>query len=159
MSNELPRPLDNLDRQLIGELRSNPRSSLTSLAKRTGVARGTVYSRLDQLESTGVITGYGPEIDAASAGFSVLAFCTLEIEQGSHDATTSELAKLTEILEIHTVTGEGDLLVRIVATSNDHLHELIQTMSTIPTIARTQTQLALATTVSRPVTHVLDPES
>ncbi len=156
--NEMPSVLDALDRQLITELRRSPRSSLTSIAKEIGVARGTVYSRLEQLERTGVITGYGPEIDATAAGHGVLAFCTLEIEQGSHEPTTSRLAALAEVLEIHTITGRGDLLLRIVARSNDHLHEVIQEISSISTVGRTQTQLALATTISRPVTHVLRTE-
>lgn len=149
-------PLDQIDRSLLAALRAHPRASLTTLAKRAGVARGTVYSRLERLEQTGVITGYGPEVDPVAAGYSVLAFCTLEIQQGSHDETTTKLARLPQVLEIHTITGDGDLLLRVVATSNDHLHDVIQVISSIATVQRTQTQLALATTISRPVTHVLD---
>lgn len=154
--NNPPTPLDDTDRKLLLALRKNPRASLTSLARRIDVARGTIYSRLERLEGNGVITGYGPEINPTAAGFSVLAFCTLEIQQGSHAKTTSLLAELREVLEIHTVTGDGDLLLRVIATSNDHLHEVVQAISAIPTVARTQTQLALATTVNRPATHVLD---
>ena len=153
--NTLPTTLDALDRQLLGALRAHPRASMTSLAKIVGVARGTIYSRLDQLEASGVITGYGPEVDPIAAGFGVLAFCTLEIEQGSHDQTTAELSTLPEVLEIHTITGDGDLLLRVVARSNDHLHSVVQRISSVPTVDRSSTQLALATTVSRPTTHAL----
>jgi DNA-binding Lrp family transcriptional regulator len=155
MLNNSPTALDAIDRRLILALRKHPRSSLTSLAKQTDVARGTVYSRLNQLESRGVINGYGPEIDPTAAGYSVLGFCTLEIQQGSHDETTKALSELPEVLEIHTITGDGDLLLRVIARSNDHLHDVLQAVSAIPTVVRTKTQLALATTVSRPATHVL----
>ena len=148
--------LDQIDRSLLAALRAHPRASLTALAKVADVARGTIYSRLERLEHTGVITGYGPEVDPVAAGYSVLAFCTLEIQQGSHEQTTTKLARLPQVLEIHTITGDGDLLLRVIATSNDHLHDIIQAISAIPTVQRTQTQLALATTVNRPVTHVLD---
>lgn len=148
--------LDAIDRALVLALRAHPRASLTTLAKRVKVARGTVYSRLDRLEKTGVIIGYGPEIDPSAAGYSVLAFCTLEIQQGSHEETTSRLATIPEVLEIHTITGDGDLLLRVIATSNDHLHDIVQAFSAITTVQRTQTQLALATTVNRPATYVLD---
>ncbi len=153
--NTLPTTLDALDRQLLGALRAHPRASMTSLAKIVGVARGTIYSRLDQLEASGVITGYGPEVDPIAAGFGVLAFCTLEIEQGSHAPTTDALGELTEVLEIHTITGDGDLLLRIVARSNDHLHDVLQRIAGISTVSRTATQLALATPVNRPTTHAL----
>jgi len=155
--NTLPTVLDDLDRSLLAELRANPRASLTSIAKKVKAARGTVYSRLDRLERSGVIIGYGPEIDARAAGFGVLAFCTVEIQQGTHKKTTTAVAKLPEVLEIHTITGAGDLLLRVVATSNDHLHLVLQAISGIPTVDRTETQLALATTVSRPTTHVIAP--
>lgn len=149
--NNLIRTLDAIDRELITALRRSPRASMTELARLVGVARGTVYSRLAQLESTGVITGYGPEIDPARAGLDVLAFCTLEITQGTHDHTIDELSEIPEVLEIHTVTGIGDLLCQVVATSNDHLHDVLKKITALPTVQRSQSQLALHTSVHRTV--------
>lgn len=136
--------LDEIDRRVIDALRRNPRASITALAASVGVARGTLYARLEALEDNGVITGYGPEIDPTAAGFGVLAFCTLEISQGSHAETVRALSKVVEVLEIHTITGDGDLLLRVIATSNDHLHQTIQTITAVPTVQRSQTQLALS---------------
>ncbi len=147
--------LDALDRELLGAVRDNPRSSITQLSKRVGVARGTVYSRLDRLTARGVIVGYGPDVDPAAAGFEVTAFVTLEIEQGTHGQTTSALGEIPELLEIHTVTGGGDLLVRVIARTNRHLHEVVQNMTSIPTVLRTTTQLALESQVLRRVADVV----
>lgn len=147
--------IDDLDRDLIRALRTYPRASVSEIAKRVGVARGTVYSRLDRLEATGVITGHGPEVDAAAAGFGVLGFCTLEIAQGTHDKTTDALQKIPEIVEIHTVTGAGDLLLRVVARSNDHLHEVLQEITALRTVARSQTQLALSSITPRTVAELV----
>jgi len=44
-------------------------------------ARGTAYARLDRLEQRGVILGYGPQVNPSAAGFTVLAFISLEIAQ------------------------------------------------------------------------------
>jgi len=147
--------LTALDRQLIGALRNRPRASITELARRIGAARGTVYTRLDRLTDLGVITGYGPDVDAALAGFEVTAFITLEIEQGSHAKTTAALATIEELLELHTVTGDGDLLVRVVAETNRHLHDVVQKITSIPTVARTRTQLALDSQTLRSVADVV----
>lgn len=141
--------VDKLDRRLLGLLRDHPRGSVTDLARRAEVARGTVYARLERLEATGAIIGYGPEIEPAQAGFGVLGFCTLEIVQGSHESTTRALEAILEILEIHTITGEGDLLCRVAARSNHHLHEILQQVTAIPTVSRSQTQLALHTSLRR----------
>lgn len=145
--------LDETDRSILAALRMRPRGSLTELASAVGIARGTLYSRLDRLTRTGVVIGYGPDVDPRAAGFGVLAFCTLEIQQGTHDDTVRALADIPELLEIHTVTGAGDLLCRIIARSNDDLHEVLQRVTSVPSVRRSQTQLALATSHRR---HVAD---
>ena len=151
----MPRALDDIDRRLITALAADPHASHARLARDLGIARGTVYSRLDRLERDEVIVGYGPEISAAAAGFGVLAFCTLEIAQGSHDETTRAIAAIDEVVEIHTITGPGDLLCRIVARSNDDLHDILQRITHIPSVLRSQSQLALATSLSRSVVHLV----
>ena len=145
MLNTMSRALDDTDLRLLAAMRSSPHASITEFAAAVGVARGTFYSRLDRLRAEGVVTGHGPDVDIARAGLGVLAFTTLEIAQGSHDATSAALAALPEITEVHTITGPGDLLLRIVARSNDHLHKVLQRIAAIDTVGRSQTQLALST--------------
>jgi len=151
----MTRPLDRTDLGLLAALRSNPKASHAELARDVGIARGTVYSRLDRLEAEGVIAGYGPDIDATRAGLGVLAFTTLEISQGSHDETVRALAAIIEVIEVNTVTGSGDLLCRIVARSNDHLHDILQRVADVATVQRSQSQLALATAHRRSVIDVV----
>ena len=151
----MPRTLDETDRRLIAALTADGQATHAQLARELGIARGTVYSRLDRLERDGVIVGYGPRIAAAAAGFGVLAFCTLEIAQGTHDETIRAIAAIDEVIEIHTITGPGDLLCRIVARSNDHLHDILQRITHIPSVLRSQSQLALATSLSRSVVHLV----
>ncbi len=142
---------DQSDWRLISALRSNGRSSVTELAKQTSMARSTVQLRLSRLESEGVITGYGPDLAPARAGFGVTAFTTLSIVQGSHDRVVSNLRAIAEILEVHVVTGEGDLLCRIAARSNDHLHELLQLIVAMPEVGRADSQLALSSPVAKTI--------
>ncbi len=141
----MSRPLDVTDLALLGALRAAPQASVTELANTVGIARGTVYSRLDRLRHEGVVTGFGPDVDAGRAGLAVLAFATLEIAQGSLASTIAALGALPEVVEVHTVTGRGDLLCRIVARSNDHLHDVLQRIAAIDTVGRSETQLALTT--------------
>jgi DNA-binding Lrp family transcriptional regulator len=149
------RTLDSIDLRLLDALRRTPHAAVSELAAKVGIARGTVYSRVDRLEREGVVTGYGPDIDIVRAGLSVLAFTMLEIAQGSHESTIKSLIDIHEIVEIHTITGQGDLLCRIVARSNDHLHEVLQRVAKIETVLRSQTQLALSTPHQRGVLDAL----
>ena len=149
------RPLDGIDLRLLDALRRTPHAAVSELAAKVGIARGTVYSRIERLEREGVVIGYGPDIDSVRAGLSVLAFTVLEISQGSHESTIRLLVDIHEIVEIHTITGQGDLLCRIVARSNDHLHEVLQRIAHIETVMRSQTQLALSTPHQRGILDAL----
>ncbi len=140
---------DTLDARLIAALRADPRATEARLARTLGIARGTVHARLTRMQAQGVIIGFGPDIDAAAVGYDVLAFVTLEITQGADDGIIEHLTDIDEVLEVHAVSGSGDLVCRTVARSNDHLHDLIQRMLSIPGISRTETQLALKTLLHR----------
>ena len=61
--------IDELDVRLIGLLRASPNLPVVEMARRLDVARGTVQARLDRLIRSGVITGFGPDLDPAGAGF------------------------------------------------------------------------------------------
>ena len=147
--------LDDTDQRIIAALRLHPRASVTELSRRTQLARGTVHARLERLESDRIVTGYGPDVSARAAGYDVQAFATVSIAQGRHDETIARLAEIPEVIEVHTVTGDGDLLLRIMATTNDHLHLVLQRVTSIPEVGRTQTQLALASPVQRSVADLI----
>lgn len=147
--------MDDADRTLISALRQGGRTTNAEVARATGMARGTVQTRLARLEERGVITGWGPELDPRATEHDVMAFTTLAIAQGAHDGVLAILADMPEVLEVHVVTGSGDLLCRIAARSNDHLHELIQRVVHADGVIRSESQLALATPVRRTVADLI----
>jgi DNA-binding Lrp family transcriptional regulator len=139
---------DGLDARLIGLLAAEPRIGVLEASRRLGVARGTVQARLDRMQATGVITGYGPDIDPAALGHVVTAFVTVELRQsGGRDEVAERLAGISEILEAHTITGPGDMLCRVVARTNADLQRVIDAIVEVPGVQRTSTVIALATAV------------
>ncbi len=137
--------IDELDARLISLFAEQPRMGVLECARRLGVARGTVQARLDKLMSRGVIKGFGPQVSPAALGYGVTAFVTLEIRQSrGHDAVAAHLATIPEMLEVHTITGSGDLLCRIVARSNADLQRVIDGIVSYSGIVRASTLIALA---------------
>jgi len=130
--------IDELDARLIGLLAAEPRVGVLQASQRLGVARGTVQARLDRLHRSGVVTGYGPDVDPVALDHGVTAFVTLEIRQaGGHDPVAGRLAAIPEVLEAHTITGAGDMLCRVVARTNAILD--------VAGVVRASTVIALAT--------------
>ncbi len=137
--------IDELDARLISLFAEQPRMGVLECARRLGVARGTVQARLDKLISRGVIKGFGPQVSPTALGYGVTAFVTLEIRQSrGHDAVAAHLATIPEMLEVHTITGSGDLLCRIVARSNADLQRVIDGIVSYSGIVRASTLIALA---------------
>src|SRR4249919_4239850 len=143
-----PGQVDRLDAALIELLAAEPRVGVLEASRRLHVARGTVQARLERLEERGVITGYGPEVDPAALGYEVTAFITLEIRQaGGHDPVAERLATIPEVLEVHTITGVGDMLCRVVARTNADLQRVIDAIVSTEGVVRSSTLISLAAQV------------
>jgi DNA-binding Lrp family transcriptional regulator len=145
--------VDELDARLLRELDESPRVGVLELSRRLGVARGTVQARLDRLVARGVIASFAPTLDPAALGYGVTAFATLEISQGQGPAVLGHLREIPEVLEVHTITGPGDMLCRVVARSNADLQRVLDRVTQYPEIVRTSTVIAL----SNPVRHRVLP--
>ena len=141
--------MDAPNRPLLDGLATLTRPNVLELSRQLGLARNTVQARLDRLQAAGVVTGYGPVVELRALGYGVLAFMTLEIAQGQEAAVIGALAGIAEVLEVHKITGPGDLLCRVVARSNEHLHTVVEAVLKAPGIVRTTTSLALHSPVMR----------
>lgn len=140
--------VDELDARLLQLLADEPRIGVLQASRRLGVARGTVQARLDRLERTGVVTGWGPDIDPTALGYAVSAFVTLEIRQGAGpEPIAAHLAAIPEVIEAHTVTGPGDLWCRVVARSNTDLQRVLDRVVAFEGIERSATTIMLATQI------------
>lgn len=139
----MPMGIDELDARLIRALCDTPRAGVMELARQLGVARGTVQARLDKLQQRGIISGFDPDLDIRRMGYEVLAFVSLEIAQGRLDDVCDHLRVIPEVLEIHSVTGPGDLHCRVVARTNDHLQSVIGRILEVKGIGRSTTQIAM----------------
>ncbi|MQA25386.1 MAG: AsnC family transcriptional regulator [Micromonosporaceae bacterium] len=149
--------LDELDACLVKLLAAQPRIGVLECSRRLGVARGTVQARLDKLIARGVIRGFGPQVSPEALGYAVTAFVTLEIKQSrGHDAVAAHLATIPEVLEVHTITGGGDLLCRIVARSNADLQRVIDGLVSYAGIVRASTIIALAEQIPYRVLPLVD---
>ena len=138
--------LDELDARLVRLFTDEPSVGVLGASRRLGVARGTVQARLDRLTARGVIRSFAPTLDPGALGYPVTAFCTLEIRQGrGHHHVIEHLGRIPEVLEAHTITGSGDLLIRVVARDNADLQRVIDLVVDDSHVIRASTAISLAT--------------
>jgi DNA-binding Lrp family transcriptional regulator len=148
--------IDQLDAKLLLLLTDEPRLGVLECSRRLGVARGTVQARIDRLEQRGMLKGFPPELDLTAMGYGLTAFAVLEIAQGRRAEVADRLAAIDEVCEVHATTGEGDLLVRMVARSNADLQRVIDKVVDVQWVSRTSTSIALSTPVPPRVRPLLE---
>ena len=100
-------------------------------------------------------------MDAGALGYPVTAFCTLEIRQRQgHAPVVAHLSAIPEVLEIHSITGVGDLVVRIVARDNADLGRVIDEIIDDTHVLRANTAICLVTHLDHrtgPLVEAADP--
>lgn len=141
--------LDQIDCAILSELLRRPRAGVRDYARTLGLARGTVQARIDRLTAQGVIGGYAPQLSHAALGFPVLAFVHIQLQQGSLESFSKDLASLTQVVEAHSMTGDADVLCRVVARNNRDLEAVIQAILHIEGVVRTRSEIALSERVPR----------
>ena len=136
---------DALDARLVGVLSDNPRIGVLGAARLLGIARATVQARLDRLVRSGILS-LEPRVDPARFGFPVSAMVSLELQQSHLGVPAAEsLEAIPEVTEIHSVSGQADLLVRVVARSNEDLQRVLHEILAIEQVLRTSSSIMLKT--------------
>lgn len=139
---------DALDVELIALLTEHPRAGALELSRLARVARATVTARLERLERTGVITGYGPDVDLRAAGFPVQAFVSLEIAQGAIADVRAELDANPGVLSAHATTGTADVICRVAAASHEELHATLLRIDRSSAVMRSTSVVVLSEVVA-----------
>lgn len=137
------------DRQLLSILRENARASTAQIARRLGLSRTTVQSRIERLERQGVIAGYTVRVsDQVDAG-QVRAHIMVTVLPKQMPAVVRALQDMPEIRELHSLSGPFDLVaIGSVPTVGD-MDVLTDRIGALEGVARTTSSLVLSTKFAR----------
>lgn len=117
--------LDDVNRRLLRELHSEPRITMSALARRVGMSAPAVTERVQRMERAGIITGYRMEVDPAALGLPVTAFARIRPAPGQLPKIAELAAKLPEVSECHRITGEDCFLVKVHAAAVQDLESTL----------------------------------
>jgi DNA-binding Lrp family transcriptional regulator len=132
---------DALDRDLIALLQANARDSTASLARKLGVARTTVRER--------VIVGYTVRLSPGEADRSVQAYVGIVTDPKKARVVTQRLARLPELRQLCSVSGEFDYIALLHADSTARLDVLLDEIGEIDGVTKTTSSVVLALRVDR----------
>ena len=117
--------LDEVDQQIVEELRRDGRLSMRALAERLHISRANAYARVERLESSGVIRGYHADIDPVLAGLRTTAYVTVTLQQAEWRTVRDKLQALQGVEHIGLVGGDFDVILLVRARDNADLRRIV----------------------------------
>ncbi|HEX9069342.1 MAG TPA: Lrp/AsnC family transcriptional regulator [Ktedonobacterales bacterium] len=139
---------DQIDSALLAALQEEGRQRLEDLARRVGLAPSSVHDRLRRLRRDGVIRRWTIEVAPEALGLTMLAY--IGVRASVPCSTLVEaITQMPEVEEFHSVAGQLSFIVKVRATSSEHLLALTERLRQIPGIEGTETTVVLKTHLER----------
>jgi DNA-binding Lrp family transcriptional regulator len=139
----------NADRTLLALLRENARMPVAELARRLGVSRSTVQSRLERLERTGTITGYSVKLSGDYLAQQLRAHLMVTVSPKLSAQVVKALDAILDVRTVHSVSGSFDMIVVLEAPSVAELDALIDRIGALEGVERTMSSIILSTRIDR----------
>lgn len=108
--------MDDVDKIIINELQKNCKITTKKLARKLNLPISTVFTRIKNLERQGIIKEYKAILDAKKLNKSTTAFILLSYDPSkkiSQEKVAKELSLIPNVQEVHIITGEWDILIKI----------------------------------------------
>jgi Lrp/AsnC family transcriptional regulator, leucine-responsive regulatory protein len=138
--------MDGIDVKLVSLLQRSGRISQNDLAHAVGLSAPAVAERLRKLEDRGVIRQYTAIVDPRAIGLGVTAFISVVINGSRYYPTFAQrISERPEILECHSVTGQGSHLLKIRTDSTSSLERLLSDIQSWSGVQSTTTSVVLST--------------
>ncbi|MGX5660085.1 Lrp/AsnC family transcriptional regulator [Castellaniella ginsengisoli] len=137
--------MDSTDLTLIGLLRGNARANVATLARKLGVARGTVTQRMRRLEDAGVIVGYTVRLRPDAEPQTIRAWMGIAVEGNEARAVIASLLGEPGVATLHDTNGRWDLLAELRAADLQELSRVLERIRLIRGISQSETSIHLQT--------------
>jgi DNA-binding Lrp family transcriptional regulator len=145
----IPLALDDTDHALLNLLRENARASVAELARRLGLSRTTVQSRLQRIERAKVVLGYTVVMPQDAENALVRAHVMITAKPKSGAGIEATLRKLPAVRALHSVSGPFDLIAIVAAPSIGELDLAIDRIGDLDGVERTTSAIVLSTRIAR----------
>ena len=135
--------IDELDFKIIEIIQENSKLSYNKIASKLGIAAGTVYNRIKNLEAKGILMGYSAIIDPIKVGYNLTALILIQAEGRKLQDAEQELAKHQNVIQVYDITGDYDIAIIARFKDRKALDTFIKSVLNKSYIKRTVTNIAL----------------
>ena len=120
--------LDKKDEMIIAELKKDARKTTKAIAANIHIPRVTVHDRIQKMIQRGIIKSFDVTVDYKKIGFSTEVFIFVSFLPNpdvSQRQLAQRVAHLPGIYEVHIISGEYDLLLKVRGKSLEDIGILV----------------------------------
>lgn len=143
------RQINEIDRKILGALSQNADLSYAELGKRVNLSAPSAHERVKRLRASGRIKATVARIDAEAVGKPLLAFIHVDTSGWGKSPELMKLRELPELEELHSVTGDTCMLLKVRVATPKALESLLAKIYDFPGVRSTRTYMVLSTYLER----------
>ena len=120
--------LSAVDIRILEQIQKDSSLSTSELADRVGLSQSPCWRRLQRLKDEGYVRGEVALVDRAKLGATLLIFANLKMATLTEEKRaefTRRVENTPEILECHTLFGEMDVMIKVLAPSLDWYQKFV----------------------------------
>jgi len=137
--------VDETSQKVLEEYLKDSRQSFREVARKIGIASGTVANRIKELEETGIIKKYTTQLDYEKLGYELTAITEIIVSEGMMIEVGNNISEIDNAINVYNVTGDSDILVMAKFKTRQELSDFTKTILKMPHVVRTKTQVVLNT--------------
>jgi DNA-binding Lrp family transcriptional regulator len=141
--------MDEVDRQLLSLLRENARASTAELARRLGLSRTTIQSRIARLERSKAVTGYTVRTSDEHEKGAIRALVMIALGPKQAGGVEAAVRKMADVRALHSVSGPFDMIAEAATPSISEMDALIDRIGGLDGVERTTSSVILSTKFDR----------
>ncbi len=135
--------LDQTNRRILRHLVRDARQPVAQLARILGLSESVVRRRIESLLKAGVIQRFTVNIDYEKADNPIMVLMGVNAGRMPGPEVAKALRKIENIVEIYTVTGEFDLIIKIICQDIRCFEEIIEQIRNQDFIEKTRSFVVL----------------
>lgn len=141
--------LDQTDRKLLGALSNDASQTYNALGKSVHLSPPATHERVKRMKRDGVIKKIVAVVDGELVGRPVLSFVTVSTRSWEATRKLLALSELPDVEEIHTVTGENAMMLKLRTKDTKSLESLLGDIHAVEGVDGTTSYVVLATYLER----------
>ena len=135
--------LDETDRRILRHLVRDARQPIARLARTLGLSESVVRRRINGLVNTGVIERFTVNIDYEKANNPITVLVGVNVGRMPGPMVAQALRNIENIVEIYTVAGEFDLIIKIICADIPCFEDIIEQIRNQDFIEKTRSFVVL----------------